>query len=236
MTTLTKAALYGGHHPADAPAYPPGLAAQWLRLPTSTVRAWVLGQTYRCEGKPRRFEPVIRTADPEARLLSFRNLVEVHVLAAMRRNHQITLQNIRRAVDYMREQLRMEHPLASQSMLTDGRDILVDFFGEVLNVSRPGQIEMRRILEAYIKRIEHEPEDVPARLYPFTTNDIAELTKLVVIDPRLQFGQPCLAKAGIPTSVIAQRYKSGESIDDIAADYEQERLSIEEALRYELAA
>lgn len=71
--------IYGGRDPADVPAYSITQAARWLQIPRSTTRAWALGQ----EG----FRGVIRIADPRSKTLSFRNLVELHVLAALRREH-----------------------------------------------------------------------------------------------------------------------------------------------------
>ncbi len=47
-------------------------------------------------------------------------------------------------------------------------------------------------------------------------------------------GRPVLAGRGIPTIVIAQRYKAGESIDSLVEDYGCERAEIEEAIRCEL--
>jgi len=45
-----------------------------------------------------------------------------------------------------------------------------------------------------------------------------------------------LAGTGIPTAVLADRYKAGESMRDLSVDYECERDLIEEAIRCELAA
>jgi uncharacterized protein (DUF433 family) len=55
-----------------------------------------------------------------------------------------------------------------------------------------------------------------------------------VIDPRISFGCQILAGSGIPTAIVAERYKAGESIDELAEDYGRERLDIEEAIRCEL--
>ena len=41
-------------------------------------------------------------------------------------------------------------------------------------------------------------------------------------------------RSGIPTAIIAERYKAGESIDDLARDYDRERDEIPEAIRCEL--
>jgi uncharacterized protein (DUF433 family) len=46
---------------------------------------------------------------------------------------------------------------------------------------------------------------------------------------------PALTGTGIPTLVIADRYKAGESIADLARDYDRPEDQIEEAIRCELA-
>ena len=61
----------------DEPVYTPTAAARYLLLPVSTVRWWTLGNGVH--------PPVIHIASPDEHLLSFRNLVEVHVLSAVMR-------------------------------------------------------------------------------------------------------------------------------------------------------
>ena len=70
---------------------------------------------------------------------------------------------------------------------------------------------------------------------PFTRKRTLDEPKVIVIDPRLSFGRPVLAGTCIPTAIIAERYKAGESVDDLADDYGRKRLEIEEAIRCELA-
>ena len=58
-------------------------------------------------------------------------------------------------------------------------------------------------------------------------------TRPVVVDPRVQFGRPCLQGTGIPTEVLMERFMAGEPIDDIASDYGVDRSMIEAAIRFE---
>ena len=58
--------------------------------------------------------------------------------------------------------------------------------------------------------------------------------RVVVIDPHISYGRPVLVGTGIPTAVVAERYKAGESIDELAEDYSRSRKEIEEAIRCEL--
>ena len=89
-------ALYGGRDPADVPAYRLPEAASMVGLPTSTLRSWVRGRSFPLRDGQGRSEPIIIA--PDDRALSFTNVVEAHVLAAMRRRYDLDLDTIRRAV------------------------------------------------------------------------------------------------------------------------------------------
>ncbi len=115
-------------------------------------------------------------------------------------------------------------------------DLFVDKFGELINVSKNGQLAMRQMLEAHLRRIERDNKGRVVRLYPFTSTRSPESARAVVIDPRRFFGRPILAGAGVPTVVIGDRYKAGETIEELAADYGRATKEIEEAIRCELPA
>ena len=59
---------------------------------------------------------------------------------------------------------------------------------------------------------------------------------MVVIDPMVSAGRPVIEGTGLVTQLIAERYKAGESINDLANDYERGTEEIEEAIRCELQA
>jgi uncharacterized protein (DUF433 family) len=86
----------------------------------------------------------------------------------------------------------------------------------------------------YLSRIERNAAGVPVKLYLFTRSRRADEPKVVAIDPYVSFGRPVLVGTGIPTAVIAERYKAGESIQALAEDYERPPCDIEEAIRCEL--
>lgn len=210
----------------DIPAYSSSAVAHHLHLPEATVRGWAFG-------RGRKVRPVIVAADPKARLLSFRNLTELHVLGVFRRQHGVTLGAIRGALAYLRDQFGSEHPLADEQMLTDGKSLMVKRLEKLINVSRHGQLEVEHLLDSYLQRIERDGASrKPARLYPFTRPGL-DGPRLVVIDPRVQFGRPCLAGTGVPTDVLVQRFRAGESIGELAKDYRRKVEEVEEAIRYE---
>lgn len=216
--------MYGGRGPLDAPAYTPAVAAHHLRLPPTTVRYWALGRD--------KYKPVIVLADPVEKLLSFRNLVELHVLSAVRRQHGVALPSIRNAVQFLAREFDSEHPLSDDEMSTDGKHLFVEKFGQLINASREGQLAMRQALDAHLQRIDRDAKGLPIRLFPFTRAK-PEGPRSVVIDPRVQFGRPCLAGTGIPTAVVIERFKAGEELSSLAADYGRDVKDLEEAIRYE---
>ena len=220
--------------PRELGAYGLLEAAHYLNIPASTLRSWVVGRSYPTGSGLRFFAPLIPLADSRDRLLSFVNLVEVHVLDAIRREHAVALPKVRQAIAYLGTRFPSKHPLADHRFETDGLDLFVRKYGQLINASRSGQLAMRQLLEAHLRRIERDPAGFPVRLYPFTRKRQHEEPKVVVIDPYVSFGRPVLVGTGIPTATIADRYKAGESIDELAHDYGRPRLEIEEAVRCEL--
>jgi len=206
------------------PAYPFHEAARYLLLPLSTLRSWFFGQE--------RFEPVIEFSDPRQRLLSFDNLVEAHVLAAMRRKHSVPLPHIRTALDHVKKRLHVRRPLLDQQFETNGVDLFIKDLGDLLNVSQGGQLALQ--FRARLERIERDDHGLPIRLFPYTRSKEPEDIRLIVIDPEMAFGRPAIVGQGIGTQVIRDRFDAGEPIDSLAEDYGVDKAAIEEAIRCEL--
>lgn len=215
----------------ETPLYTAAEAAHYLRVPVSTVRAWAFGQGQRKDGS-RRFKPVIALASRQGRLLSFINLVELFVLTAIRRRHGVALPQVRKALDYLKKRFPSPHPLADNEFQTNGVDLFVEKFGEYLNLSREGQIEIRGLIEARLRCVLRDEAGMPLKLYLSPRADIDR--GIVVIDPRLGFGRPVIEGTGIRTEVIVGRFSAGETIDSIAEDYGRSRTEIEEIVRSEL--
>ncbi len=226
--------LYKRLDPREISAYTIPEAAHYLRIPVATLRSWVVGRYYPVKAGKRFFSPVIEVPDRDLRLLSFVNLVEAHVLDAIRSRYDVSLPKVRMGVDYLRRKFHSRHPLADQILETNRRDLFLRKFGQLINVSQDGQLAMRELVDAYLERIERSDSGLATRLYPFTRKRTLQEPRVVVIDPYVSFGRPALVGTGVPTAVIADRYKAGESIDELARDYERDRLEIEDAIRCEL--
>jgi uncharacterized protein (DUF433 family) len=235
VTPTTHFRLNPSADPRELPSYGITEAAHYLRLPTATLRSWVRGRHYPTEAGRKYFKHVIDLPDPEFGALSFINLVEAHVLDAIRREHRIPLPNVRSALDYVRKQFGSKHPLAEQKFETDGVNLFISRFQDLISVSESGQLAIRELIQARLRRIEHDAAGFAVRLYPFTRKDDLDQPKIIVIDPYISFGRPTIAGTGVSTSIIAERYKAGDSMDALADDYGCQRAQVEEAVRCELA-
>ena len=207
-----------------------------LNLPIATVKAWSFGQNYRAQdGKTKRFHAVIHAADARNKLLSFANLCELHVLAAIRRVHRVSLPKVRDSVEYVRNQLGADRPLIDRHFMTNGVDLFVAQATKLLNVSRQGQEALRGEFEQALARLERDGKGNPVRLFPYSRSSglSAEQPKSVVIDPRLSFGRPVLTGVAVPTEVIFDRFSAGDSLEEMSKDYGVDEKELQEALRFE---
>lgn len=231
---LRRPQLNKRRNPGESPAYSLAEAAHYLQVPRATISSWVRGRHYPVRGGTKFFKPVIELPDASRSVLSFINLVEVHVLDAIRRKHAIPLDKVRAAVRYLERHFDSRHPLADQRIETDGRDLFVQKLGQLITISQEGQLAMRTLLDAHLRRIEWDPSGVAARLYLFARKRALDEPRVVVVDPAVSFGRPVLVGTGIPTAVIASRFKAGETIEQLADDYGRNASEIHDAIRCEL--
>jgi len=216
------------------PAYPFIEAAHYLNMPVSTLRAWCIGQDYKVNGSTLRFRPLIELDGTRSEGLSFLNLVEAHVLAAIRRKHDIPLPKVRDALAFMQARMNSPRPLVERSFQTDGVSLFVEELSSLVNVTHEGQIEMKDLLMAHLHRIERDPAGLPIRLFPFTRTGTQEREAPVQIDPTIAFGRPSLRGRAVPTAVLADRFKAGEPMTELASDFGVTVEVIEDAIRCEL--
>jgi uncharacterized protein (DUF433 family) len=207
----------------DFPRYGISEAALYVRVPATTLHAWTQGQDYvTSTGIHRTFRPLIKLADPKNGLLSFYNLVEAHILRSTT-ERGVPFKNIRKALDYVHENISGGHPLLSNEFETSGKELFIKHLGDTINATAHGQRVMREILEKYLKLIPRDAHGLPLRVYPIRSKRLA-------IDPFFSSGKPIVRDKGVTASVLWGRNKSGESIQQIAHDYGLTEIETKEAI------
>jgi len=226
--------IYGGRNPQEVAAYSVTEAARYLKIPPTTLRPWVASRPYPTRRTPF-FHKLIATPENNPPRLSFHNLVEAYVLRALRTEHGISIGAVREAIDIAQKEFHIPRLLLSSELRAAAGELFLDKYGELIHLTKSGQLVMRVLFEAHLKRIEWD-KDMPIRLYPFPTGNHYDTRRGIVIDARRAFGRPIIASRGVSTAVIVSRIDAEEKEEVIAADYDLKHDEIAEALDYECAA
>jgi uncharacterized protein (DUF433 family) len=225
--TTPKHDIYGGKDPRDVPTYPLPDAARILRLPESTLRTWVNGQAYSTKNGKTRSRPIVRIPAERPGTLSFWNLAEAHILAAITRQHGVSLQSARKALDYVERKLKKPRPLIAEDFHTDGVNLFVERLEELadddpgvrslVNASSHGQLAARDLLEGVLKRVSRDTGGLIEKIYPWNKSLNEPLR--IEIDPRRAFGQPVVAGTRVPADELAERFAAGDRVEEIAREF-----------------
>jgi len=206
----------------EIPAYGIIEVADYLRVPRQTVEYWVAGGD----------SPLVRAFSISPPRFTFMNLLEFHILTAMRWKG-LKMEKVRRALEYSGRQWPSKHPLLDQLFQTDGIDLFVSKLpDEIINVSKQGQLGFKGILEAFLQRIDFDPAGIAAKFFPFVEEKKAGEPKMIEINPSVAFGRPVIAGTGITADVVAGRFAARESVAELAEEYGRPPGEIEEAIRW----
>jgi uncharacterized protein (DUF433 family) len=216
------------YNPLEIPNYGMIETSRYLHIPHSTVQFWAHG-----------IDPIVELAVTGRRpTLSFKNLVECYVVQGMRTVYGIKVKKIRAASHWMRNNLASPHPLADYDITTDGINLFLDMDGNLVCISREGQVAMKPVFEAHLERVQRDSSGVAHALFPYKTrNHMLEpqnAPKVVMINPLVSFGRPILKDSGILSSVLAGRYKAGDTISVLAKSYGREESEIRQAVEWEI--
>jgi uncharacterized protein (DUF433 family) len=202
------------------PSYRVFDAARYARTTSQTIRNWEHTR-----------EAIVSKRD-EGEGLSYLQLIEVGVVAAMRKRG-VTLRRIKDAREYLCAKFKHDYPFAHYRFKTDGKKLVMDYDqivqsdkNKLLELNENGQLAWTPILAALLHEFEYEADiDTVLRWR------VAGADNPIIIDPRIAFGAPHVN--GIATWVLRERWKSGESLADIAEDYDLPANLVFSALQFE---
>lgn len=208
------------------PLYTQSEAARYLDMPPTTFRTWTQGYERRPSGRPAvKGSPLVtylRPGHPSDPSVPFIGLAEGMFLSALRKA-DIPLQQIRPAVNLVRQRLGIAHALASKRLYAVGAQLLWEVAEEggldrddrrALIVLRNGQYVFREVVESYLKRIEYADDGYAARV-DLPGYEVAR----VIADPTINFGHPFFGSTGAPVDAVLSRIRAGESLEAVADDF-----------------
>jgi uncharacterized protein (DUF433 family) len=211
-------------------------AARLARVPSRTLWNWIHGYRYLRAGRSALAKPVLTpTVGNGAVTLSFVNLTEVLALSGFRESG-VSMQKIRRALDYVGREMDVEHPLATQRILSDGVELFWEYQEKhrgdlvLVNIVRGGQRAFPEAVMRYLREIEWGRDSFASRWWPGASESGVGQ---VVVDPRRAFGSPVIAGTGIRTEDVFLRFSAGEPLAELAEDYGLTFEQAEAAIRAE---
>ena len=192
----------------NQPAYTLTEGARYLKVAPATLRSWVVGRAYPKGQGLAHFQPLIQRAQKQSSMLSFWNLIESHVLRSLRTEHGVSMHHLRKALNFAEKKLGIERLLLNRELCTDVGRLLLERYGELIELSASGQIAMRNLFNEHLACVEWDESKFPVRLYPFSSSSVITKNRPISIDAKIAFGRPILVSRGVSTGAIAKRIDS----------------------------
>lgn len=207
-----------------AALYTKAEVADYLRISPSTLGRW--------SGTDR----LVTSIDAQGRQSSipFVGLAQAYALRAFS-TAGVSMQRIRPALEILDSELGLDYALASNSLYTDGAEVLFDYsrkapsnVGEAINelvVVRNRQHVFVDVVQDLLTAVQFD--DGYASVIPLPAYGNAG----VVVDFRRGFGQPVFEDGGARVADVMSLFRAGESLQVVAEEYGLLEDRLEEALR-----
>jgi uncharacterized protein (DUF433 family) len=206
-------------------------AARLTRVSIGKIRRWLKGYDFKSGDRIYHSAAVWQgeLQPVEDRLaLSFRDLLELRFVDAFIRAG-VSWRTMRRAHAKAQKELKTTHPFCSNRIATDGKNILLrqaeEDSDEALVNLVTNQREFRRIVQDFLRELEFSGSDII--WYPLGKQ------RQIVLDPKRNFGQPTVARSGVPSQVLARSVRANASPDLVAKWYEVQPEEIRDAIEFE---
>lgn len=220
----------------ERPVYTFAQVDELLGVGASTARRWIDGYTR----QGRTYTPVIRERSTGREVATWGEFVECRFLAEYR-DAGVSLGRMRPVVERLRAELKTPYPLASASLWLEpqGREVVArvqrdlgDELAPSLLLVRTGEHQLplnwTEPVERFTDSIRWSVGEGPQQVTAVWADGPGHQ---VEINPLRSFGEPVVR--GVPTSVLAELIRAGDSVVMVAELYDLEEAQVRAALAYE---
>jgi uncharacterized protein (DUF433 family) len=189
-------------------------------MPESTLDGWLADSSG---------SPLVHAVTPVRRgwpRVPFVGIIEAYVLRSLG-ELDFSLHDVRHAADLARSEFDDPYALASERVATDGVGLFVRIADESIVHARDHQLAMPEVITEYLTYISWDATGQPERLRLPQYPSEAE----VVIDPRIGWGGPVLARNKVPVEAMVSLWRTGEPIRMVAREYDLPEDVVENVLR-----
>ena len=148
--------------------------------------------------------------------INFLELVSFRMIATMRANG-VSIKDIRLANELLRKKWGWSYPFAMQQVWVGAPDLFVEIQDTPVAVTRFWQSALD-LVRKYLIPVSSEFHGLS-----FDANQLAVAWRPwegVLLDPGMQFGEPCIEGTRVPTETVWAFYQAGESVDYLAQIYQ----------------
>jgi uncharacterized protein (DUF433 family) len=208
-------------------------AARISHVSTGRIRRWLLGYTYETTTGRGSSPPVVTSSLPlldGTLTLTFLDLQEIRFVDAFI-EAGVKWQKLRFAHSKL-QQAWGPYPFSRGRFVTDGRTILEDLAPGARTVNAhlvdviTNQTAFKQFVWPYIKNLAFANGQA-SQWWPLGKS------KMIVLDPLRSFGQPIVAREGVPTAILAKAYRAEQSYARVARWYEVKERWVRNAVEYE---
>ena len=145
-------------------------------------------------------------------LIDFEDLVSMRVIAALR-VAGVSWSEIRRTNRWLRDEMGVERPFATELLWLGQGQLFSEWTRQLVSASRHGQMALD-LLWQYLIPVHglmfDEASGLASSWEPFEG---------IVLEPRVQFGAPCIKGTRIPTRAVAGMIEAGDAESWVADAY-----------------
>jgi uncharacterized protein (DUF433 family) len=155
---------------------------------------------------------------------SFSDLISLFVVRFLLQKG-VRPSDIREAEQYLRERWNTDRPFVSDEIKTDGRNVFYRdevISGQIEAADMRGQQTMREVVKDRLTSV-HYSEGAAVLWMP---------TKHVVLDPRVQFGEPVITGTRLPTEAVAEAVRHF-GVEETARRYAISETAVSSAIAFE---
>lgn len=162
-------------------------------------------------------------------LIGFEDLISMRVIAILRALG-VSWVRIHRAERWLRERTGYIRPFAIERVWTETTDVFADFHEGFIAASRGGQLAFTQILEQYLTSVQD------TIFVPYDGVNVADSWtphEDILINPRIQFGEPCIKGTRIRTRVMSELLDGGDTIPYVMRAFNLTEQQITHTLEWE---
>lgn len=179
--------------------YSPKEAEQLINVKQSDITRWIFG----VGSSSPLWDSQLMNLD--VKCIGFHDLLELRVVNHLKFKG-ISLQAIRRAIEFAKETYSDEHPLITRRFMTDGKSVFSEVAkrtedSELLDLLKKQYVFKEVVEKAFYAGIDYDNSGQALRWFPSKAK-----FKDVVLDPDYSFGKPIIAGTAIKTSTLYEAF------------------------------